>query len=309
MAQESSLELRPLGSTGLQVTSICFGATALGNMPDTYGYSIDIEQALETLRAIFAGPVNFLDTAAEYGNGESERRIGLALKEIGGLPGGFVLATKADRASETQDFSAAQMRRSVENSLQKLGLEQIQLLYLHDPEYGNLDEIMGQGGAVEELIKCRDEGLIAHLGIAGGPIDVMTRFVEMDVFEAAISHNRYTLLNTEADPFWDTCLKHNVACVNAAPYGSGILIKGPSNYPRYRYQEAPPDLLKRAFAVEAVCQRFGVPLAAAALQFSMRDPRIVSTIVGIAHPDHLKDNLKLARHPIPVELWDELARL
>src|SRR5438067_913063 len=132
MTQDNSLELRPLGSTGLQVTPLCFGATALGNMPSTYGYSIGFEQAMETLRAIFASPVNFLDTAAEYGNGESERRIGLALKEIGGLPAGFVLATKADRDSETQDFSPAQMRRSVENSLQKLGLEQIQLLYLHD---------------------------------------------------------------------------------------------------------------------------------------------------------------------------------
>lgn len=309
MTKDGSLEIRPLGQTGLEVTPICFGATALGNMPGTYGYSIDLEQALETLRAIFASPVNFLDTAAEYGNGESERRIGLVVKEMGGLPAGFVLATKADRDSATQDFSADQMRRSVEQSLEKLGLGQIQLLYLHDPEYGNVDEIMGKGGAVEALVRCKEEGLIAHLGIAGGPIDVMTRFVEMDVFEAAISHNRYTLLNTEADPFWDTCLKHGVAPVNAAPYGSGILIKGPSNYPRYRYQEAPPELLKRAFQVEALCQKFEVPLAAAALQFSLRDPRIVSTIVGIAHPDHLDENIKLAEQPIPDELWGELAKI
>src|SRR4051812_3577525 len=120
MTKDGSLELRSLGQTGLQVTPICFGATALGNMPGTYGYSIGLEQALETLRAIFASPVNFLDTAAEYGDGESERRIGLVLREIGGLPAGFVLATKADRDSATQDFSADQMRRSVENSLKKL---------------------------------------------------------------------------------------------------------------------------------------------------------------------------------------------
>ena len=309
MTKDGSLELRPLGKTGLEVTPICFGATALGNMPETYGYSIELDQALETLRAIFASPVNFLDTAAEYGGGESERRIGLMLKELGGLPAGFVLASKADRDTATQDFSADQMRRSVEQSLQKLGLDQIQLLYLHDPEYGNIDEIMGKGGAVEALVRCREEGLIAHLGIAGGPIDVMTRFVEMDVFEVAISHNRYTLLNTEADPFWDTCAQHGVASVNAAPYGSGILIKGPSNYPRYKYQEAPPELLKRAFQIEALCQSYDVPLAAAALQFSLRDPRIVSTIVGIAHPDHLDQNLKLARQTIPAELWDELAKI
>ena len=307
MTTGSWLEKRPLGKTGLEVTQLCFGATALGNMPDTYGYSVGIDQALDILRLIFASPVNFLDTAAEYGNGESERRIGLVLKEIGGLPPGFVLATKADRDSQTQDFSAVQMRRSVENSLEKLGLDQIQLLYLHDPEYGNIEEIMGKGGAVEELVRCREEGLIAHLGIAGGPIDVMTRFVEMGVFEVAISHNRYTLLNTEADPFWDVCAKYEVAAVNAAPYGSGILVKGPSNYPRYKYQPAPPELLKRAYQVEAVCQRFGVTMAAAALQFSLRDPRISSTIVGVAQREHLEETFKLAQEPIPPELWDELA--
>ena len=308
MTTDSWLQKRPLGKTGLEVTPICFGATALGNMPATYGYSVGLDQALDVIRAIFTGigPVNFLDTAAEYGNGESERRIGLVIRELGGLPPGFVLSTKADRDSETQDFSAAQMRRSVESSLEKLGLEQIQLLYLHDPEYGNLDEIMGKGGAVEELLRCKEEGLIAHLGIAGGPIDVMTRFVEMGVFEAAISHNRYTLLNTEADPFWDTCAKYGVACVNAAPYGSGILVKGPSNSPLYRYQPAPPELLKRAFQVEEVCKKYGVTMAAAALQFSLRDPRLTATIVGVAEKDHLEETLKLAQEQIPPELWQEL---
>lgn len=306
MISDGWLEKRPLGKTGLEVTPLCFGATALGNMPATYGYSVGEDQAVETIRAILAGKVNFLDTAAEYGNGESERRIGLALKKVGGLPPGFVLATKADRAWQTYDFSAAQMRRSVETSLERFGLQQLQLLYLHDPEYGNIEEIMGRGGAVEELLKCKEEGLIAHLGIAGGPIDLMTRFVEMGVFETAISHNRYTLLNTEADPFWDVCVKNGVACVNAAPYGSGILVRGPSDYPRYSYRPAPPELLQRACQVEAVCQRFGVTLAAAALQFSLRDPRIAATIVGVAQQEHLAETVKLAQEDIPTELWAEL---
>ena len=99
MTTDSWLEKRALGKTGLEVTRICFGATALGNMPATYGYSVETDQAVNIIKKIFEGPVNFLDTAAEYGNGESERRIGLALKEIGGLPEGFVLATKADRDS------------------------------------------------------------------------------------------------------------------------------------------------------------------------------------------------------------------
>ncbi len=142
----------------------------------------------------FAGPINFLDTAASYGDGESERRIGLVLREIGGLPAGFVLASKADRDLHTGDFSGEQMRRSVERSLRLLGLDQIQMLYLHDPEHTSFEQAMAPGGPVEVLQRCKQEGLIAHLGVAGGPIDLMTRFVETDLFEAAISHNRYTLV-------------------------------------------------------------------------------------------------------------------
>src|SRR5579859_6334699 len=233
----------PLGSTGLQVTPICIGTAPLGNMPETFAYEVAEEQALATIRAIFEGPINFLDTAASYGDGESERRIGLVLHELGGLPAGFVLATKADRDLTTGVFTGPQMRRSVERSLRLLGVEQLQLVYLHDPEHISFEEAMQPGGAVEALQQCKEEGLIAHLGVAGGPIDLMIRFVETDIFEVAISHNRYTLLNREADPFWDSCQQHHVAAVNAAPYGSGMLAKGPSAYPRYMYSEAPDDLI------------------------------------------------------------------
>src|SRR5438034_1030294 len=106
--------LRPLGSTGLQVTPICIGSAPLGNMPETFAYEVPEERALATIRAFFAGPLNFLDTAASYGDGESERRIGIVLGELGGLPPGFVLATKADRDMQTGIFTGAQMQRSVE---------------------------------------------------------------------------------------------------------------------------------------------------------------------------------------------------
>ena len=300
------LALRPLGSTGLQVTSICIGTAPLGSMPETFGYEVPEERALATIRAFFASPLNFLDTAASYGDGESERRIGIVLREPGGLPPGFVLATKADRDLQTGVFTGAQMRRSVERSLRLLGLEQLQLVYLHDPEHISFEEAMQPGGPVEVLQQCKEEGLIAHLGVAGGPIDLMMRFVETGLFEAAISHNRFTLLNREAEPFWEVCGRRGVAVLNAAPYGGGILVKGPSTYPRYMYGQASPDLLRRARQMEATCQRHGLPLAAAALQFSLRDARITSTIVGITRPERLAETLKLAQQPIPDELWAEL---
>ena len=306
MTESVSLARRPLGKTGLAVTPLCIGCAPLGDMPETFDYGVSEEQALATIRAIFASPINFIDTAASYGDGESERRLGIVLRELGGLPSRFVLASKADRDLHTGDFSGEQMRRSVERSLRLLGLNQLQLLYLHDPEHTTFEQAMSTGGPVETLQRCQQEGLIAHLGVAGGPIDLMRRFVETGIFEAAISHNRYTLLNTEADAFWDVCLNYGVAAVNAAPYGSGILAKGPGAYPRYMYQDAPQSMLTRARQMEAICKRYGVPLGAAALQYSLRDRRITSTIVGISRPERLTETIVLAEYPIPAELWGEL---
>lgn len=307
MAEMAHAQARqPLGATGLMVDALSVGCAPLGDMPETFAYSVAEEQALATYRAVLRGPINFLDTAASYGDGESERRLGIVLREMGGIPSGFVVATKADRDLRTGDFSGDQVRRSVERSLRLLGLDRIQLCYLHDPEHTSFEAAMAKGGPVEALRRCREEGLVEHIGVAGGPIAMMTRYVATGLFEAAISHNRYTLMNISAEPFWEVCARHGVAAVNAAPYGSGILAKGPSAYPRYAYQDAPAELVERARRLEEICTRHGVPLGAAALQFSLRDPRIVSTVIGISRPERLEQTMALATHPIPEELWAEL---
>jgi D-threo-aldose 1-dehydrogenase len=298
-----------LGSTGLSVSPLCIGCAPLGDMPETFGYGVEEERAMRTLEAVLESPINFLDTAASYGDGESERRIGEVLKGRGGLPDGVVLATKADRDLQTGDFSGEQMRRSVERSLRLLGLDRLQLVYLHDPEHESFERLTAPGGAVEVLRDLVDEGVIEHLGVAGGPIDLEIRYVETGLFEAVITHNRYTLVNRNAEPLLDLAAERGVALLNAAPYGSGILAKGPDAYARYEYSEAPAEMVDRVRAMQKACEEFGVPLAAAALQFSMRDPRVASTIVGMTRPERVEQTLELSAEPVPEELWERLDRL
>lgn len=300
------LPLRPFGNTGLQVTALAVGLAPLGSMPETFGYEVSVDQALATMHAIFRSPINFLDTAASYSDGESERRIGLALREYGGVPSGYVLATKVDRDLQTGDYSGDQVRRSLERSLRLLGLERLQLIYLHDPEHTTFENVMSRSGPLAVLRQFQDGGIIEHIGVAGGPIDLMIRYVETGAFAAVITHNRYTLLNRSAEPLLQMAHRRGVAVVNAAPFGGGILARGPREFPHYAYVPASSDLLDRATRMEAICRRAGVPLAAAALQFSVRDPRVVSSIVGVSKPERVQQLVDLADHRIPEHVWAEL---
>ncbi|MBP1933302.1 aldo/keto reductase [Ammoniphilus resinae] len=303
---QTLLSKRPFGRTGMFVTPVCVGGAPLGNMPETFAFSVPEENALATIRAAFESPINFLDTSAIYGEGESERRIGKVIREMGGLPSDFVLATKADRCSKTGDFSGEQIKRSIEGSLSRLGLERLQYVYIHDPEHTTFENIMGPGGALEVLKSFKQQGVIEHIGISGGPIEMLIRYVETEEFSAVETHNRFTLLNRSAGPLLDVASRLGVAVINAAPYGSGMLAKGPDAYARYAYTEAPPLLLERARSMAKKCQEFNIPLAAAALQFSMRDPRVTSTVVGMTKPERISQTLELASYEIPSELWTAL---
>lgn len=296
---------RPFGRTGLAVTPVCIGTAPLGDMPDVFGVSAPEDRALATLRAAFTSPLNFIDTSNNYGDGRSEQRLGVTLRERGGL-GGWVLATKADRDMATGDFSGDRMKRSIAESLDRLGLDRLQFVYIHDPEHTTFDDIMSRGGALDTLQGLQREGVIGDLGISGGPVDMLIRYVETGAFAAVETHNRYTLLNRSAQPLLDAATALGVAVVNAAPYGSGMLAKGPDAFARYAYQDAPPALLDRARRLAAICARHDVPLAAAALQFSLRDARVTSTVVGMTRPERVSQTLALATTAIPDDLWAEL---
>ncbi len=277
-------------------------------MPGTYGYGVDEERGRATVRAIFDGPANFLDTSRIYGHGQSEKRIGDIIRERGGLPEGFVLSSKLDRDLDTNRFDATQARKSLEESLTALGLDQISLLHLHDPEYVNpVSDLTDTGGAIDELFKIKQQGLTKAVGIAAGDVDITMAMLQRWDFDALITHNRFTLINRNAGEMIDFAHKKGIAVLNAAPYNSGVLAKGISSNPLFAYQIATEDILDPVRQIEAICTRHNIPIGAAALQFSLRDNRITSTICGVSKPERIDETYKWASLPIPEQVWSELA--
>jgi len=297
---------RELESTGIEVTRLCAGAAAWAPPDDPHG-GIDPAESVALADALFRSDVvRYLDTSNNYGGGESERRIGRALRAAHGIPAGFVLQTKADRDMATGDFSGSRMRESIAESLERLGLTHLPIVFLHDPENTTWERAMAADGPVAALVAARDEGLIGHLGLSGGPVGLLARFLETGHFEAVITHNRYTLVDRSADPLLDLAAAQGIGVLNAAPYGGGMLTRWPVDRSRYAYGQGAAPLIDAANEMGRLCADAGVPFAAAALQFSTRDPRITSTIVGMRTVGDLEASIQLDETEIPEELWDAL---
>jgi len=266
--------------------------------------------AHKTVRAILDGPANFIDTARIYGRGRSEERIGDVIREHGGLPMGFVLETKLDLDFDTRRFDGAAARRSLEASIEALGIDRFHVLHLHDPEFiDDITDVTGPKGSLPELMKMKEEGFCDAVGLGAGSVDVMMPLLRDWDFDVVLTHNRFTLINRNADPMIDYAISRGMAVLNAAPYGGGVFAKGSVAVPKYSYRDAPAHVLDAIRSVEAVCARHDVPLGAAALQFSMRDPRITSTVCGVSRPERIAETIEWANWLIPDAMWDELAAI
>ncbi|SDR99175.1 aldo/keto reductase [Microlunatus soli] len=299
--------LRPLGATGLTVSAVTLGGGPLGSMPQLLGYQVAAGDAIELVRQVLDSPIRTIDTANGYSDGESERRIGAAVRATGGLPDDFMIITKVD--AKDGDYSGDRVRRSVAESKQRLGLDRLPLVMLHDPEFFDFDEMAAPGGAVETLQRLREEDEIDHVGLAGGDTAVMRRYLDLGGFEVLLVHNRWTLVDHSAAELIDAARAAGIAVINAAIYGGGLLAAPHAGGTRYGYREATAATLSAVAEMAAACERYGTDLATAALHASIRDPRISTTITGFSKPERLRALRAGLEHALPDGLFTELAAL
>ncbi|MGN6326708.1 aldo/keto reductase [Pseudolysinimonas sp.] len=300
--------LRPFGRTGVEVTPLAIGTSSWGEERAGESVAERTARVATMADAFFARrlPSNLLDTSNMYGDHHSEEHIGAAIARVGGVPDGLVVQTKLDRDTATGDFGGDRMRASLAESLERLGLDRIPVLYLHDPENIGFEAAMAPGGAVEALVAMKEEGRATAIGISGGPVDMLQRFVETDLFDALVTHNRFTLLDRSADALLDAAAERNVGVTNAAPYGAGVLTGDPRFADRYGYRPIHPETRAALERMAALCADAGVELAAAALQFSLREARVHATVVGPGRIERIAETERWATAPIPDGLWSAL---
>lgn len=305
-----TVNLSPLG----------LGTSQLGNL---YRVTTDAEAA-GAVGTAWDGGVRYFDTAPAYGRGLSERRLGELLAER--PRDEYVLSTKVGRrlvpSPETaderdpmfdvpadlrleDDLSRDGIRRSLHESLDRLGLDRVDVLYLHDPDD---HEEQALTTAIPAMIELREEGLVRAVGAGMNQTAMLTRFVEETDIDLVLCAGRYTLLEQGAlADLLPAALAHDVGVVIGGVFNSGLLARPrPPEGALYNYSEAPAPLLERARKIADACERHGVTLPDAALAFVRAHPAVVSTVVGSRGADQVSAFLEAARTPVPVELWAEL---
>ncbi|MFD4957851.1 aldo/keto reductase [Microbacterium sp. NPDC058389] len=282
------------------IAPVTLGTTVLGKRDGANAALAD---------ALLASPFQQIDTANVYAAGQSESLIGGAIRRSGGLAPGKVVFTKVDPDPDTGVFDGDRVRRSFEESISRLGLERLPLLHLHDPYGITIKEAFAPGGAVPALQSLRDEGLIDAIGIAAGTRALVEDYVATGAFDAVLTHNRYTLVDRSAGRILDLAAERNMVVFNAAPFGGGILAGSTSRGQTYGYRDASNELLNFIAAVHRLCADHSVDVAAAALAFSLKEPRIHSTVVGVYSIRRLQELPGLVNSVIPDAFWDDLKQL
>ena len=302
------LDEAALPRTGLRIRRLALGTAPLASI----FWGNDSDTAVQTaVRALEAG-VRFFDTAPFYGLGEAERRLGRALAGAGGERP--VIATKAGRLLSVQpdgsvdahfDFGYDAARQSLESSLERLGVDRVDIVHIHDPD-DHIHEALE--GTYPALVALRDEGVIGAVSLGTNSVGTAAAFLERADLDCMLVAGRYTLLDRSAADLIDACAERGVAYLAAGVFNSGILAR-PRAGSWFDYGPASDATLERASAIDAVCGRHGVALRAAAVNFPLVDRAVTSVIVGMASPAEVDENLAALRTPIPDDLWLELREM
>lgn len=312
----------PFGRTGLAVTPLGMGTTTLGNL----FAEVTDEAAEATVTRAYDVGLRLFDTAPVYGMGLAEQRLGPILAAY--PRDDYVLATKVGRLLRADapvdpgqirdgkplfanvppvqpvfDFSYDGAMRSVEESLTRLGLDRLDILHIHDPD-DHEDEALS--GAYVALDRLRAEGVIRAIGAGMNQWQMLARFARAADFDCFLLAGRYTLLEQGAlAEFLPLCAERGIAVVIGGPLNSGILAE-PQPGATYNYARVGDAVLARALRLKAVCDRYDVPLAAAALQFPLAHPAVATVITGMRSPAEVEENTRLVALPIPAALWEDL---
>jgi D-threo-aldose 1-dehydrogenase len=312
------LDTLPLGGSGLRVSRMGLGTAPLGNLFT----EVQESDADATIDAALGAGVTFVDTAPHYGLGVAERRLGRRLARI--PRDRFVLSTKVGRlvrpleagemadpegftatprAKRVWDFSRDGVRRSLGESLDRLGLDRIDVALVHDPDN---HEREAAEHALPALAELRDQGVVRAIGAGMNQAEMLTRFVRELDLDLVLMAGRYSLLDQGAlAELLPACVERGVAVVIGGVFNSGLLAD-PRPGATFDYAPAPPELVERAGRLQAVCARHGVPLRAAALAFPFGHPAVASVLVGARTAAEVQDAVVMLGRPVPAELWAEL---
>jgi D-threo-aldose 1-dehydrogenase len=305
----------------LTLSGLGFGASSIGN----HQRAITDQDARELLHAAWDSGVRHFDTAPHYGLGLSERRLGefLATKPRGD----FTVTTKVGRMlapnpagagqlddedfvvpaewKRAWDFTSTGVRRTLEGSLERLGLDSVDVAYLHDPERWDTSAALAEG--IPALADLRAAGLTTAIGVASMSVDALQAAAVSGAVDLLMAAGRFTLADqSAATEVLPACEEHGIRVVAAAVFNGGLLATSPDQLSPFDYAPVPSEVLERARKIEAVCTTYGVPLRAAALQFPFRHPSVISVVVGGRSPEQIRSNTDEAGRSIPAELWVHL---
>ncbi len=262
--------------------------------------------AVATIEAAYQRGIRFFDTAPLYALGRSEAALGRALA---GVPrDSYLMATKVGRMIQDDgtggfDFSRDGILKSLEGSLERLGMNRVDILHIHDPEDHYRQALDEAYPTVAEL---RSQGLVKAVGSGMNQWEMLDDFARTGGFDCFLLAGRYTLLEQTSLGFLERCRAKGIAVILGGVYNSGILVRDLEPGVRYNYRAAPPEMLERARAIAAVCRRHSVPLPAAALRFPTLHPAVTSIVVGAESPAEVEQNLELRDAVIPDALWQDL---